>query len=743
MTVPHAVLGTAPYMSPEQARGAPVDFRSDLFSFGSILYEMLTGRRAFERATSIETLTAILHDEPLPVQGRNGAVPPPLLWVLQRCLAKAAADRYAATADLYQDLRTLRAHFPDIAAAPAPVSIRKRWVMPVIGIAAMAVVITAAALALQKPQPELAAYRFLPLAAEETYAGSAAWSPDGRTIAYVAQRDGVMQVMTRGLEASRPVPITSSVSDCRSPFWSADGTRVYYIRRAGDAESLYSVASTGGTPQLEIQNVTAATISPTSGAIVFLREEVGPGGYFQALWRTEPALAEPARFATGWIGSGVLGIGFLRFSPDGRTLALWGNPTTDTHEGSTFDSPEVWLFSYPDGRARRVLASLGQMSRPHPFAWMPDNRRLVFGADLVGASPGTHLWMGDITTNVLEPIVVSSTNSYEPDVSRDGQRIVFSTTASHYDLVELPLDGSPAKVRLATSRDETDPSWSATGSQFAYVTDRSGPQEIWLSSADGSLERPAVTAGAFQDGDTYLLSRVAFAPDGRRLAYQRRNRDGYFIWLSTTEGGPAVQPIPRELASYQDAPAWSPDGEWIAFIYGQSAGRFYLGKMRPGLTAHITPLGEDVNYPANPAWSPDGRWISCEFADGLYVVSADGRERRRVAGWLGLRHTWARDSSSIIAIRQNDDDRLELVSIDVATTAERVLNADLGPAPPATPPVRGFTLSNDGRRVLTSVIRLRGELHLLEGFAGDPGWWRRITQNFFMSSPRLNPPGRR
>jgi Tol biopolymer transport system component len=529
------------------------------------------------------------------------------------------------------------------------------------------------------------------------------------------------------------------VSDCRNPFWSADGTRVFYIRRAGEGESLYSVASIGGTPQLEIPNVTTAALSPSGNAIVFLREEVGPAGYFQALWDADPIRSEPRRFATGWIGNGVLGVGFLRFSPDGRSVALWGNPVNDTHPGSTFDNPEVWVFTYPAGDARRVLTSLGQMSRPHPFAWMPDNRRLVFGADLLGSSPGTHLWLGDTATDDLVPVLVSSSNSYEPDVSRDGQRIAFTTNASHYDLLELPVDGSAPRVRLATARDETDPAWSGKGAQYAYVTDRSGPQEIWLSSADGSLERPAVTPGTFQDGETYLLSRVAFAPDGQRLAYQRRNRDGYYIWVSNIDGGPAVQPIPRQVASYQDAPAWSPDGEWIAFIYGRSDGRWHLGKMRPGLIGDISTVREDVNFPASPAWSPNGRWISCEFEDGLYIVSPDGRERRRVSDRLWLRHAWALDSASIIAIRQNDDNRLALVSIDIATTAERLLNADLGPAPPATPPIRGFSLSADGRTVLTSLIRLRGDLHVLDGFSNARGLWRRLTQNLFMTSPRLEP----
>lgn len=744
ITAPHTVIGTAAYMSPEQARGGELDFRSDLFSFGSILYEMVTARRAFERLTAIETLTAVLHDEPLPVGQLHRNAPLPLQWILQRCLAKSPADRYAATADLHQDLKVLRERLPHL---PGGLLSSRGWLragtLMGLAIALLAAIGVLVALLATTPRGvDLAAHRFLPLATDPGYEGSAVWSPDGRAVAYVAERDGLMQVMIRSLEASRPIQVTHAVADCRSPFWSADGTRVFYISRAGVSDGLWSVSTIAGTPSVAIQNVSAATLSADGQSLVFVRDETGPAGFLQSLWVKDPFEAEghERRFAQDWSGGGIAGVGFLRFSPDGRTLALWANPVKDTHAGSTFDNPEIWLFPYPSGPPRRVLASLGQMSRAHPFSWLPDSRRIVFGADLVGRSPGTQLWIGDTQADTVTPLAVSSSNAYEPDVSRDGQRVAFTTDASHYDLIELPMDGTPPRVRLTTGRDEADPAWSAQGGQFAYVTDRFGPQEIWVSNDEGSIEKPVVTARSFQDGDTYLLSRVAFAPDGQRLAYQRRNREGYFIWISTIDGGTPVQPIPRGVASYQDAPTWSPDGNWIAFTYLHSDGNWRLGKMRPGVTGDLTMIRDDVNFPATPVWSPDGRWISCELENGLYIVSPDGREQRLVSEDSWLRHTWSPDSSTIIAVRQTIDYRLQLVSIDIATREERVLTSDLGPSPPATPQLRGFSLSPDGRRVLSSAIRLRGDLHVLDGFAEPGSLWRRLSHNFFTSSPRLDPP---
>src|SRR4029450_2677892 len=113
-TEPGAILGTVGYMSPEQASGLAVDFHSDQFSFGAILYELATGRRAFQRHTSVETLTAIIHDEPEPIAAVNPNVPPPLRWIVERCLAKSAEDRYASTFDLARELNILRERFSEL-----------------------------------------------------------------------------------------------------------------------------------------------------------------------------------------------------------------------------------------------------------------------------------------------------------------------------------------------------------------------------------------------------------------------------------------------------------------------------------------------------------------------------------------------------------------------------------------------------------------------------------------------------
>ena len=230
------VVGTVPYMSPEQGRGAALDFRSDQFSFGSILYEMATGIRAFQRDTPVQTLSAIIGEDPRPIDELNPRVPVPLRWIIERCLSKDPADRYAATADLARDLRTLRDRLSEATGgagvASTPVSLFRgwKWLVGTVGVALSTFFV---ARAFTPEAVDLASYTLTPFATDPGYQGAPAWSPDGKTIVYVAEVDGIPQIFTRSLSSSLRAQITHSRFDCRDPFWSHDGTRSTTTRSPG------------------------------------------------------------------------------------------------------------------------------------------------------------------------------------------------------------------------------------------------------------------------------------------------------------------------------------------------------------------------------------------------------------------------------------------------------------------------------------------------------------------------------
>jgi Tol biopolymer transport system component len=478
----------------------------------------------FGRETPVETLAGIISDEPRPIAELNPKVPVPLRWMIERCLAKDPRQRYAATPDLACDLRMVRDRLSETASGLAvPDGLhdpRRRWLLA----AAIAVLslgaagLSLGALGIRPPSTSpLAKYRYTPFATDSGYQGSPAWSPDGKTIAYAAEMDGIVQIFTRGLDSPGRAPITRGQFHCRAPFWSPDGTRIYYFSLAGEKEGLWAVSAAGGAPELVMENTWVATNSPDGKTLVFLRVEPSQGELgLSDLWISSPPGNTPTKYAEAGIAKqlalpGVFGFtqAALHFSPDGSKIGIlaWVWST----------APSVRVFCVipsPTGVPPVVRYRRGVTE----FSWLADNRHIV-SAEIDERTPGTHLWLLDTAqSQTAEPITVGSGDEDSPAVSPNGDRIAYMSQQSDFDLTAVPLDGSPPRTLLSTSRNETDPAWSPVRAQYAFVTDRTGRQQIWLRSEDGQLERPLVSENDFAEGDIDLFDAPAFSPDGQRLA---------------------------------------------------------------------------------------------------------------------------------------------------------------------------------------------------------------------------------
>src|SRR5579864_6773606 len=512
MTEPGMIVGTAGYMSPEQVSGAPVDARSDIFSLGIVLYEMLAGKLPFERGTTVETMSAILRDDPAELPA---TAPAAVARIVSHCLEKEPARRFQSVQDLAFDLRTLSAA-PSIA-GPAPQLIAKprRRLLPWVTVALGVIAAAAIVLLLARPRggPDLASYRFTPFATEAARQTNPVWSPDGKNIAYVKDIPGAPNhVMVRNLDSL--VPALVAKADASSLNWSPDGSRLYFINEG----SVWSVSRAGGQQELVLKgDFAAAALSPDGKALVVwvtndasrkaipkLQVSSPPGA---ALKKYEPVLFE---------SEGSFTPVYLRFSPDGRHLLLSETETSGS---------EIWLLPFPGGNAVRVKpkrllrTSLAGFNATYP-GWMPDSRRVVlsFGSP---AHPHQQLWMADTATDRVEAITADEGRKMTPSVSPDGKKIAYSSEVFNYDVVEMPVEGGPVRPLVATSQDELFPAWSPVGSRLAYVTNRSGRTEIWLKEGQDGWERPLVTQRDFPDDETSGLVTLAFAPDATRLAYTR------------------------------------------------------------------------------------------------------------------------------------------------------------------------------------------------------------------------------
>ncbi len=715
-----SVVGTAAYMSPEQARAGDVDYRSDQFSLGLVLYEMLSGKQAFTGPSAVQVMSAIIEHEPPPIER---SLPAQLRWILQRCLTKEREGRYESTRDLARELAQLRDHYGELTSAvsgvqPA-VAASSRRKLPWIAAAACVLVGVAGWCAAQLSRNphavDLSRYRTTPFATALVTQGLPGWSRDGKSIAFIGDNGGNSQLYVQGIDSPTAVQVSQGpweVYGGAAPFWSPDSQSIYFRCGKDDQAGVCRIPAGGGESTMVQPNALAGSLSPdgkTLAILVFPNKD-----YFRLEMMTAtppdapPRKYEPQPFPTGSHYNNPA----LAFAPDGKSVFV-----TIAFEGK---GETTWLLPWPAGQARPVFPQDLPFANTPQISWEPDSRHLVFAES--DASHHYRIYMADTRNGGYWPVFMEDRPASAPAVSPDGARVAYRSNLSHGDVIAVPLGDAPVRTLLGSSRDEEMADASQAGPQLVYATDRRGVDEIWLTSTAEGWDRPLITMDSVQvDGKPASgFLDPALSPDGRRVAFAAVTGGNIHIYTAFVSGGTPVR-VTRE-SGLEDEPAWSPDGNWVAFGHLVGHG-FLLAKARPGSGEAPVELGP-VGGAAVPAWSPTGEWIAMHDNRGkLTLFSPDGKTKRTLPGDSGP-CAWSRDGKTLYQVTM---DNPTLVAIDIATGKQKKLRdlPGLEPYSGSNPGLRA-SLTSDGKSIVYTVNRPRTEIWILDGVQTPHAWWQRI-----------------